>query len=213
MRQKTTKAAVRKAEVQAYKRSKILSAAADLFRKNGLEGTTMRAIATAAGYSTGAPYAYFHSKEEIYAELLSTSLIQLTKHVKTQAQSAFSSDARVQAAFKGYFEYYKNNPFELQLGLYLFSSGEVKKQGFSAETNKYLNGKLMSLLGFMANCIHENSNASASDAQTETVDAISYFTGTLILKETGRIPLFGSDPQEMIDRYITLMLKRIKDLE
>ncbi len=213
MIKKATGASARKAEMQAYKRSKILQAASDLFRKNGLEGTNMRSIATTAGYSTGAPYAYFQSKEEIYAELLSASLVTLTKHVKEQARNAPSANHTIEAVFKGYFQYYQNNPSELQLGLYLFSTGEVKKQGFSAETNKILNGKLMSLLGFMANCLHENSSASASDAQTETIDAISYFTGTLILQETGRIPLFGADPQEMIDRYIALMLKRIKDLE
>lgn len=200
----------RKQEVQAYKRQKILDAAATLFRQKGLDGTTMRAIATEAGYSTGAPYAYFQSKEEIYTELLSNSLADLTTAVKSSVQGYQSETDKVHSAFKAYFNYYHQHPEDLQLGLYLFSSGEVKAQGFSEETNRILNGKLVSLLGFMANTLFELGGNSAEEAQTETLDALSYFTGTLILLETGRLKLFGSDPKEMIDRYMQQMLKRME---
>ena len=199
----------RQAEVKAYKRQQILDAAANLFRKNGLEGTTMRSIASAAGYSTGAPYAYFQSKEEIYAELLFLSLGNLTKYVKVAHRASHSPTHIIRETFQAYFTYYRDHPEDLQLGLYLFSSGEVRKQGFSAETNKLLNGRLMALLGYMANTLLEHGHAPAQTAQIETLDAISYFTGTLILQETGRLSLFNADPQEMIDRYIRQMLERI----
>ena len=199
----------RKAEIKAYKKQKILSAAATLFRENGLEGTTMRSIASAAGYSTGAPYAYFQSKEEIYAELLFISLGNLTKSVKISVQITNGPADIIKGTFQAYFNYYKDHPEDLQLGLYLFSSGEVKEQGFSADTNKLLNGRLMALLGYMANILLEHGRTSAQTAQTETLDAISYFTGTLMLQETGRLSLFGAKSQEMIDRYIQTMLKRL----
>ncbi len=206
---KDTTQHARKAEIKAYKKQKILSAAATLFRKNGLEGTTMRSIAGGAGYSTGAPYAYFQSKEEIYAELLFISLGNLTKSVKNSVQITDEPTDIIKGTFEAYFNYYKDHPEDLQLGLYLFSSGEVKKQGFSADTNKLLNGRLMALLGYMANILLEQGRTSAQIAQTETLDAISYFTGTLMLQETGRLSLFGAKSQEMIDRYIQTMLKRL----
>jgi AcrR family transcriptional regulator len=46
-------------------RARILEAALALFRKHGLESTTMRDVAEAAGLSLGAAYYYFPSKEAI----------------------------------------------------------------------------------------------------------------------------------------------------
>jgi AcrR family transcriptional regulator len=49
-------------------RTAIVEAALRLFRENGYEATTMRAIATAAGVATGNAYYYFSSKEELILE-------------------------------------------------------------------------------------------------------------------------------------------------
>ncbi len=46
-------------------RAAILQAALDLFRSDGYEATTMRAIATRAGVSLGSAYYYFESKEHL----------------------------------------------------------------------------------------------------------------------------------------------------
>ena len=46
-------------------RARILKSALDLFLANGYEGTTMRAIAKAAGLSLGSTYYYFKSKENL----------------------------------------------------------------------------------------------------------------------------------------------------
>jgi len=49
-------------------RSAIVTAALRLFRENGYDATTMRAIAAEAGVSTGNAYYYFASKEELIRE-------------------------------------------------------------------------------------------------------------------------------------------------
>jgi AcrR family transcriptional regulator len=49
-------------------RAAIIEAALGLFRENGYEATTMRAIARAAGVSIGNAYYYFGSKEELIQE-------------------------------------------------------------------------------------------------------------------------------------------------
>ncbi len=46
-------------------RAAIVSAALELFRENGFEGTTMRAVADRAGVSVGNAYYYFSSKDEL----------------------------------------------------------------------------------------------------------------------------------------------------
>lgn len=205
---KTDLKRIRQREIQTHKRQKILDAAALLFRQKGLEGTTMRAIAAAAGYSTGAPYAYFQSKEAIYADLLNTSLFNLSRAAKSSTDASLPAQQQIRKVFSSYFQYYQTHAEELQLGLYLFSAGEVKKRGFSDKTNQHLNSRLISLLGFLANSLHQNSSISAIEAQKETLDAITYFTGCLILQSTGRLSIFGAYPEEMIDRYIDQMLKR-----
>jgi TetR/AcrR family transcriptional regulator len=207
--QELSKKAARKQEIQAYKRQKILLAAADLFREKGLDGTTMRAIATKAGYSTGAPYAYYQSKEEIYADLLGRSLTELMQAIRQAKNENLAPADNIYNVFKAYFHFYLTHLEDLQLGLYLFSPGEVKKRGFSKETNSQLNGKLIALLGFMANCLHEQSDISAEKAQIETLDATTHITGTLMLQATGRLATFNADPEEMIDRYLHQMLNRL----
>jgi AcrR family transcriptional regulator len=46
-------------------RDAIVSAALELFREHGFEGTTMRAVADRAGVSVGNAYYYFSSKDEL----------------------------------------------------------------------------------------------------------------------------------------------------
>lgn len=46
-------------------RQRIVETALELFRQNGYDGTTMRAIASAAGVSLGNAYYYFPSKENL----------------------------------------------------------------------------------------------------------------------------------------------------
>jgi len=199
----------RRQQLQEYKKQKILTAAGALFREKGLDGTTMRAIATRAGYSTGAPYAYYQSKEEIYADLLSASLARLSHFIKERANQYTDAKPRVRAAIFAYFKYYFDHSEDLQLGLYLFSPGEVKKRGFSKETNQQLNSRLLAALGFMANCLNELEKVTPEQAQRETLDATTYITGALMLHATGRLAIFGSEAEEMIDRYIDGMLQRI----
>ncbi len=57
-------------------RSAIVTAALRLFRENGYDATTMRAIAAEAGVSTGNAYYYFASKEELIREFYARSLAE-----------------------------------------------------------------------------------------------------------------------------------------
>jgi AcrR family transcriptional regulator len=57
-------------------RSAIVTAALRLFRENGYDATTMRAIAAEAGVATGNAYYYFGSKEELIREFYARSLAE-----------------------------------------------------------------------------------------------------------------------------------------
>ncbi len=64
-------------------RSAIVAAALRLFRESGYDATTMRAVATEAGVSTGNAYYYFASKEELLREF----------YARSQAEHAAASRA------------------------------------------------------------------------------------------------------------------------
>lgn len=59
-----------RAERQARTRADLLGAAARVFVQRGFQGSSVEAIAAEAGYSRGAFYSNFASKEELFAELL-----------------------------------------------------------------------------------------------------------------------------------------------
>jgi AcrR family transcriptional regulator len=60
-----------RAEGKARTREQLLDAAARTFAQKGFAGASVEEIAESAGYSTGALYANFESKEQLFLELLS----------------------------------------------------------------------------------------------------------------------------------------------
>jgi len=62
--------ATTRAQSQARTREALLEAAARLFTERGLQGASVEAIAERAGYTRGAFYSNFSSKEELFAEVL-----------------------------------------------------------------------------------------------------------------------------------------------
>src|SRR5918998_2252499 len=106
--------AVRRAErrqaVSDHKRGLILDAAREVFAAEGLEGASLRAIATQAGYTPAALYFHFDSKEAMYAEVLQGSLAALGQAVDNAVAKAREPDARLRAAAMAFFRFYAENP-------------------------------------------------------------------------------------------------------
>ncbi|KIF77882.1 TetR family transcriptional regulator [Streptomyces sp. 150FB] len=61
-----------RAETKARTRSLLLDAAARVFARKGYAGASVEEIAESAGFSTGALYSNFASKDELFIELLSS---------------------------------------------------------------------------------------------------------------------------------------------
>jgi AcrR family transcriptional regulator len=77
-------------------RSAIVTAALRLFRENGYDATTMRAIAAEAGVSAGNAYYYFASKEELIREFYALSLAEhvLAARPVLDAETEFAARLR-----------------------------------------------------------------------------------------------------------------------
>ena len=73
--------AARQRAMTDVRRELVLVAARSAFLELGLEGASLREIAKRAGYTPGAIYSYFSSKEEVYGALLGESLERLNAFV------------------------------------------------------------------------------------------------------------------------------------
>ena len=71
-----------RAETKARTREQLLDAAALVFARKGFGGASVEEIAESAGFSTGALYSNFESKEQLFLELLSARRSQgITRRV------------------------------------------------------------------------------------------------------------------------------------
>jgi len=79
-------------------RQKVLDAARALFAERGYEPATIRDIAKGAGMSTGAVFANFQDKAELFEAVLSEDLAKLAETLKVAAAAETTLRARLLAA-------------------------------------------------------------------------------------------------------------------
>ncbi|MFZ5671167.1 MAG: TetR/AcrR family transcriptional regulator [Pseudomonadota bacterium] len=78
----------RRALAKQQTREKVLQAARDLFVERGYDGATIRDIARAAGMSTGAVFASFADKTELFDAILSEDFANLVEPMQDAAEAA-----------------------------------------------------------------------------------------------------------------------------
>lgn len=79
-------------------RQKVLDAARQLFGERGYEPATIRDIAKGAGMSTGAVFANFQDKAELFEAVLATDMVKLADTLKTAAAAETTVRGRLLAA-------------------------------------------------------------------------------------------------------------------
>lgn len=198
--------ASRKAAVDRAKRDIIKAAAKDTFAKTGLERASVREIARNAGYTTGAIYFHYSSKEELYADILSDSLDLLLERVEEAASDDDAPIAALDGAFRALVEFYDRNPRDLDLSLYLFDG--TKPSGLTPALNRKLNGKLRAV---MAVYRHHLSRAGVEDSQL-TIEVAGLFDemiGILVSAHTGRLRVLETDLASMLDHHTGNLVRRL----
>src|SRR3954471_17515957 len=92
------------------RRELLLDAARSAFFELGMDKTSVREIAQRAGYTPGAIYSYFASKEEVYGALLGESLDRLNERVQEAVTKSRDGVDRLRAAAGAFFDFYQSNP-------------------------------------------------------------------------------------------------------
>jgi len=191
---------VRQQAASELKRSLILDAARKVFEADGLDGASLRAIASAAGYTPAALYFHFDSKEAIYAEVLRASLVNLGTSVSRATLRARTPADRLRAAAMAFFRYYDDNPRDLDLGFYLFRGG-MKPHGLGKERDQVLNAALDLALHPIAEAAL-TLGARRAEARILVADVFAHASGLLLLAHTGRIRMFGASAPNLMARFI-----------
>lgn len=196
----------RQAAVSSMKQTLILDAARAIFESDGIEGASIRAIAKRAGYTPGAIYFHFASKEDIYAALLDQSLDRAIAAVHDDFPEDAPAMQRMHLAGKRIFDFYADNPGELDLGFYLFRGG-MKPHGLGRDRDRALNGKFLRALQPFKSALIDFGYPDA-DADAETAGFFAHVSGLLLLKQTGRLRLFDTDVQTRITAYLDQLEQR-----
>jgi AcrR family transcriptional regulator len=89
----------RRALAKQQTREKVLQAAREMFIERGYEGATIRDIARAAGMSTGAVFASFTDKPELFEAILSEDFAALLDPMQDAATTAPSAREALVAMF------------------------------------------------------------------------------------------------------------------
>jgi AcrR family transcriptional regulator len=189
------------------RRELLLDAARTAFFELGMEKTSIREIAQRAGYTPGAIYSYFASKEEVYGALLGESLDRLNESVQ-EAQRKGKTDADLlRATASAFFDFYRENPRDLDLGFYLFQG--MKPRGLTAELNETLNARLRSSLQPAQDAM-ERLGMPAPKALQEVTALFAHTVGLLVLSHTGRIRMFKQASRELFNAYLEQLVGRAR---
>jgi AcrR family transcriptional regulator len=202
-------APTREARQQAMtdqRRAHVLDAARAAFFELGLDGASIREIAHRAGYTPGAIYSYFANKEEVYGALLGESLERLNAQVARACENGAAKGVeRVRAAAHAFFDFYRANPRDLDLGFYVFQG--LQPRGLTPSLNEALNGQLRDALRPTEDALVA-MGMRAELALQEVTGLFAHCVGLLVLSHTGRIRMFNQASQELFDAYLEQLIGR-----
>jgi AcrR family transcriptional regulator len=120
------KAPTRRALAKQQTRLKVLTAARRLFSEAGYEGATIRDIAAAAGMSTGAVFANFSDKSDLFREIMLTDMADLADAMREAASQGKSVEDALLKMFAAGYRFYQS---QLPLARAAFSVGWSPQDG------------------------------------------------------------------------------------
>ncbi|WP_374575373.1 TetR/AcrR family transcriptional regulator [Phenylobacterium sp.] len=97
----------RRALAKQQTRAKVLAAARRLFSEQGFDGATIRDIAAAAGMSTGAVFANFADKTDLFHEIMIADIAMLAEEMRAAASRGKTVDEALLKIFMAGYSFYK----------------------------------------------------------------------------------------------------------
>ena len=178
----------------------MLSVAEAVFSEHGLEGTSLRSIAQAAGYTAPAIYTYYRTKEDLYGEIIARSLDDVLERVVAAAKAARDPSQAFSAALFAYYAYYRDKPHQLDLGLYLFSG--ARPAGVTPDIDRDLNRRFKRGVDVIAELHRAAAGTSVEQSSAVASGAVVHAIGIVIMAATKRLRLLRQNGDDLMARYI-----------
>lgn len=127
----TQRTAGSRAEQQARTRADLLAAATELFARHGYHGTSVDMVAGSAGYTKGAVYSNFESKEELFLALLDQRMAESVAGLeRTVAGTEPAERSRAVGEQRGSLPVYDRDwvLLELEFALYAARNDDVRER-------------------------------------------------------------------------------------
>jgi AcrR family transcriptional regulator len=99
----------------ASKRDLLVNAAEELFRRNGVRGTTMEAIAAEAGVAKATAYASFRNKDDVFRAVCEHFAARLDARIAAASESKLTIEALLEAKYGLTYELVHSSPHAADL--------------------------------------------------------------------------------------------------
>lgn len=196
------------ATLDHHRRQLIVDAARRVFEASGLEGASIRAIAQAAGCTTGAIYPLFPSKEAIFAVVVGESLAAVTDAVRKAMAGSAPAARSLRRGTLALYKYYDAHPSELALSLVLFNGDRRKR--FGAALDAALRRQLDVLFALLAEQVRKaTAKPFLPMVRLETSALVTYLVGLLVLKQGRQIDVLGNNAAVLLAHYTKTMVARL----
>ncbi len=106
-------------------KERILKAAYHIFLAKGRQGARTREIAREAGVNLAMLHYYFHSKDELYQQIVSPLLIHFFFRLKKASESDPDPQKRLEAVIRTYFDFLSGEPDFPRFMIWELTSGAV----------------------------------------------------------------------------------------
>ena len=187
------------------RRAMVLAAAKEVFARMGLERASMREIAKQAGYTPGALYAYFASKQALLAAMQEDLLIRLEMVVQQVKAPKGLVDQVLLQKGQAWLAFFIAQPRDLELTLFLLVG--AGSQGMAPETSQRLHRQVRQTLVPLENALVA-LGASPPQAETEMEALLAHGLGLLLAQNPGRLQVAEQSPEALFGRYLQDLASR-----
>jgi len=193
-----------RARAKAKTRDKIIASARYLFSQNGYQRATLRDIAEHAGLSTGAVFANFRDKQDIFNQILFEEMLLLKKALNESFDPSLSFKERGLKQFRvGCLHGMKNRGI-FQSALEIFMTTQIDSQPVVDQLYQMILGTIMGL--------YKRAVQTKEIIVTDDFDSLVLLVHDLTITCLRRVFLVHGDVEReasLLGHYIELLLTGI----
>ena len=187
----------RQTTITDARRSLILAAAERLLLRVGMHKASMREIAKEAGYTPGALYSYFSSRQQLMVALLTSVLQRLDVAVAAAMSPKGATDSQLVLRGRAWMEHLLCTPLDRQLLVYFFTEGQEERDGVAGMLRAQVCRTLLPLAE-----LPPLSDLPSHDMDSEIDGILAHAVGLLLLSGVYPTGFGDKDAVLGLERYL-----------